>query len=299
MEGIEIYWKPVEPVDVDQIRAEVDMSRDFPEHYEPGDVGKLVDNWDKLHEHQRKHGQPESFSTDRYLASLVSVSGGVAHFVPTGGFWTYNGVSRNTADDSFANPDLYDMRVSSVGALVESTDGTFPVHRRPDDASHVPGVYDCSAAGLAPIKEGRIDFVSAIMTKLKRELELKDADIRSITTTSLHSVGRVDVSGGDYSGMFTFHVLTKWGNDELAKRASEGFGDDYQMVDRPELLNFVLNNYRTGPACLDGAVTLAAGMPDDHFQGIMGELGRHRRIAYGKLHNRVFQETSLNDVREL
>lgn len=183
------------------------------------------------------------------------------------------------------NPAIYDaMRVGSVGSVVRSADGRILIHRRAADAAHLPGRFDCSAAGLCPVgTDGALDFRAALLEKLGRELALGGADVGQIDGVGIHSIAHPS-----WSGMVTFRVETPLPFATLEQRINRRYLDGAVGIAEEHLADWIVDNLlRTGELLADGAATLLAALPHRVFRGAVdairaaGGIVRFGRVRAG------------------
>jgi hypothetical protein len=153
---------------------------------------------------------------------------------------------------------LYDaMKVASVGAAVRTADHKYLVHRRSVDAAHLPGSFDCSAAGLCPVaSNGELDLGAAVLEKLSRELALAGADIAALAATGIHSVPHPS-----WSGMVTFRVETPLLFADLESRINRQYLDSVVGIDEANATDWVVDSLcHSGELLADGAATLLSAL---------------------------------------
>ena len=300
--GAQIYLHPEEPLPANWLKP-ILTGRDFSEILPQEDMGWIESDWEvKLQKaidkakkdaeergEEYDEGKPPIWFKERGNATLHDTKKTQSPVFHTTDFRVYNAISNNHEQMS---PGAQDMRVGAVGVALYTNDGEHVlIQRRFDGASHVPGSYDSSAAGLAAPNDGTIDFKATALEKLRLELKVEESDLSDFFLTGLHSVG-----GNDYSGMATFSARSNLNLNELDERADselkyKGEKLDYAIIRTRTVPGFVRNNYSRSPdkVCLDGAMTLAASLPQDLYEDTLKRLKEEGvKIEKGKLDEGFF-----------
>ncbi|MAE13136.1 hypothetical protein CMO92_01100 [Candidatus Woesearchaeota archaeon] len=294
MNDIEIYWRPpTKPSIVKGVHYKLSVPRTlttdiqientlFTDALTEEERQQIGEFWNQIKEQARQAGKNPPFSKPNGLGTLFDTTDSITYNQTQ--FKEYLFVSRNP--EALPPEKRNRMKVSSVGATVWSKEGYTIVHRRHKDADHVPNVYDASVAGLCQNTNRTLNFDSALTEKLERELGITHNHIEDISPTSLHSCG-----SPDFSGMFTYSIQTNLSLSEIAEKALERWGPHFVILPPDEIPDFVIDNYGTGPACLDGAVTLAAAISTTYYQRTLDGLKeKGRTIASGYLEDGTFYE---------
>tara|TARA_Y100000310_G_scaffold323579_1_gene384180 strand:+ start:2579 stop:3607 length:1029 start_codon:yes stop_codon:yes gene_type:complete len=301
--GAQIYLHPDEPLPADWLKPTL-TGQDFSEILPIADMGWIREDWKvKLEKaivkargeaeargEEYDESKPPIWFKERGNTALHDTKERQAPVFHTTDFRVYNAISNN--HDQLSDR-AQDMRVGAVGVALYTNDGGHVlIQRRYDKASHVPGSYDSSAAGLAEPNGGTIDFKATALEKLRLELKVEESDLSDFSFTGLHSVG-----GNDYSGMATFSARSNLNLTELDERADstlkyKGEKLDYAIIRTRTVPGFIRNNYTHGgpdKVCPDGAMTLAASLPQDLYEDTLKRLkGEGVKIEKGTLDDGFF-----------
>ena len=146
---IEIYYHPEKPVPLTDLNMEV-VDKDFSEKCTEQDREYIEDFWNT----EIIPNNLQATSTPRGRANLIETSAELPAFrFEYVEYRQYLATSRTAKKNPRPlSQSIYDsMRVAAVGAALILPDDTVLVHRRPYNATHVAGVFDCSTAGVLPV----------------------------------------------------------------------------------------------------------------------------------------------------
>jgi hypothetical protein len=175
---------------------------------------------------------------------------------------------------------------------VRTADGKYLVHRRPADSAHLPGLLDCSAAGLCPVQDDALtlDFRTALLEKLSRELALTEGDIADVRLTAVHTV-----ASPSWSGLVSFRVDVSLTSAELVRRCNPRYLREVELIDEAALAGWVVNQLcETRQLLADGAVPLLASLPHPAFRQAVEEIQRaYGTVTGGQVRGGTFEEEML------
>ena len=250
---IEIYYHPEKPVSIDSLKMEV-VNKDFSERCNEQDKRYTENFWDT----EIIPKNPTSTSTPRGRANLIETSSIYSEFkFEYVEYKQYLATSRTAEQEPKPlSQSIYDsMRVAAVGAALVLPDDTVLVHRRPYNATHVAGVFDCSTAGVLPVDANRVYIERGLHEKIKRELGLNPEDILTKEVTGVHSAG-----SPDFSGLITTVLHTHLNRQDIEKCMKPSIFPEVLYIPRKELANFVIDKYTANDMNHDGAMTLLSSL---------------------------------------
>ena len=276
MPQIEIYQRYYPPRNYEEMPVRL-TKRDFSDNLKSKDKERIEDEWQAA---LKKN--PGIFSVPRELATLYDTQNGILTFDTTD-FKTYLAISRTWRGLNFLPAKAYNlMRIAAVGAVVYLEDGYVFVHKRAKNATHVPNAWDSSVAGLAHIRNGReINFLHDLYEKLQRELYFTQEEIEAsgIKVTGVHSSREPD-----FSGAMSFAVHTTLRRSAIERRARGRF-EEYTILKKKELTEFILANYIGDDVCLDGAATLLQSLPQTQFSDLVNKINACKPKI--RVHNQI------------
>ena len=283
MTFIRFFYKPEKPVDYIKLEARVG-GNDFSEVFTDRDKYVVEKNWEKL----RVERGDKVFSKPGGLGSLLDTKDNVFTYKPTE-FKAYIATTQ-TYQDRLLSPQVYDrMRVSAVGAVLKLADGNVFIHKRSSNVTHAGNMIDSSVAGLAHYDHeiGSINFRKSLFEKLRRELKIKDDEIKSIAFTGVHSS-----YDPDFSGMVDFAVETNLHARDIEERIDKSYFGEHFFVPNDKLANFVFEHYAIEKDMIgDGCATILASLDHNVFLGIVEKIRRQLDngiIQFGRLENGLF-----------
>ena len=241
----------------------------YGDSYSPADRKTTDDFWEKLLAESKKNKTPEPTSP-RVRATLDSVDKDGRVYCRTTDFRDYVAISR--IPEKLSEKARDGMRVAAVAAYLLTNDGYILVHKRSTKATHSPGYLDSSCAGLCTVEKGKINPVKDIEGKLKAELGIEMKDVQEVKFTGVHSC-----AAPDFSGMFTYGLVTKLTNKEVEERVNkamkEGKGgrlDSYELVKRDDLVKYLVDHYLVKKDMVaDGLTTLMGALTNEEYEALL------------------------------
>lgn len=282
---IQYFYKPEQPVVPTFIRGVV-QDADLEPLLTDVDRTALELEWASL-----TQTHPGIFSKPKGLGSLYDTSSLPVLFYRSTDFKTYVSTSRRADYGTPLSDNIQNtMRVSAVGCAVTLADGSVLVHRRPNNATHVPDKYDAGVAGLVHVQPGNtLDFVQALQTKFARELKIDPSYLTTLQLLSVHSG-----SAPDFSGMVDFRIHLPLTFGEIKEKANPKYLQDMLTVPEKELPDYLIKSFiATDDLIADGCAVLLSSLPYQIFLETVQRLnGLERRVFFGTLNKGVFEPSS-------
>ena len=275
---IEIYYHPEKPVPLTDLNMEV-VDKDFSEKCTEQDREYIEDFWNT----EIIPNNLQATSTPRGRANLIETSAELPAFrFEYVEYRQYLATSRTAKKNPRPlSQSIYDsMRVAAVGAALILPDDTVLVHRRPYNATHVAGVFDCSTAGVLPVDAQGVYIEMGLHEKIRRELGLNPDDLTIEEVTGVHSAG-----SPDFSGLITTVLRTPLNKEDIEKRMRSGVFPEVRYIPRKELADFVIDRYTADDMNHDGAMTLLSSLEiGEWYDAIEILQNRGKKIVEGTLY---------------
>ncbi len=290
---IEIYYHPEKPAPLDSLQTHV-LDKDFSERCTEEDKIYIDNFWDT----EIIPKSPQATSTLRGRANLIGTSSCsrslTFEYIE---YKQYLATSRTAEQEPKPlSHGIYDsMRVAAVGAALVLPDDTVLVHRRPYNATHVAGVFDCSTAGVLPVDANGVYIERGLHEKIKRELGLNPEDLATKEVTGVHSAG-----SPDFSGLITTVLHTPLNRQDIEKRMRPDAFPEVRYISRKELADFVIDRYTVNDMNHDGAMTLLSSLDIGEWYDSIEILQKNgKKIVFGALNCKGFISETKHDCENI
>ena len=206
--------------------ATYDSSKYIAELFTPAEERIVEEGWNT------PGGPAEQGWKSRPIGWLLDTSKGLIYGQTE--YAKYFAVAKNK---SIFSPTLRQQLTASVGCAVLSADGYYLVQQRAE--SLLAGRrLDSSAAGMAIIREGKLNFEFEMKEKLKRELHLTEEMLNgTLVPTGVH--GAVDY----LSSQATWRCEVAIPLDELVAKTNPTFIERMHAVHKDDLPEYLIKHY--------------------------------------------------------
>lgn len=252
---IELLYKPEEAVPLDGIRIIIG-DEDFSARVNNDDIVKIESIW-----RAAKSKNDTLFSLGRSLSTLHDTREGRFSYNTTD-YKHYLAVT-STHQDKTLSRDLYEtMRIAGMDITLQLAEELVFVHRRPYDASHVPGLLDSSAGGICRNDDsGNLNPKDSFKKIIQRELNLSMEEIVNYQLAAIHCA-----YAPEFSAVFDIVAVTNLERKQLEERIEPGIFAEFEFVPRINLATYVLDHFISrGDMCTDGVMTLLASLDHQEF----------------------------------
>lgn len=276
MKELQFYGRNRNPEEV--VRPRVDTSRNVLD-WTTEDEKRIIDNnWSNKSLPSWTNGS---------IGSLQDTTSGSNYIMSN--FAVYMAVTDPETSKALSPYIVKIARSSSLGSALQTADGYFIVQRRGKKVANANLKLDSSASGMINIIDGKLDFMSAIIEKAGRELNLSPEDITDLKYTGLHKSADYETSHVTLTGILRKDL------EEIRRNSDPQFtGDSSRIagvygVRRENLADYLIDNSGPDGFIDDGIATFMQVLDDEIFFVVAQELARRgRNIRFGDLVNGSF-----------
>ena len=173
---IQFYCRPSES---GTVRVRYDPSVDFASRLSDADKRAVESNWASLIKADASLWGPAE------LGTLVDASDGNLRY-GRASYDIWRAAHDMRGQNNLSQRIFDELKISSVGVAVATSDGKVLVHEKPAGAP-AGGRLDSSANGFCELKDGQLDFDISAREKLQRELGIESSDLTRLELRGVHS----------------------------------------------------------------------------------------------------------------